>query len=187
MKPIADALQLLLAALDRMELRYAVGGSVASSEYGNYRYTNDVDILVEIESGQVGEFLELLGADFYAGGDTLGAIRLGRSANVIHIPTAYKFDIFPSGGREFPKRELDRRQYRNTLFGGSHIELSVVSPEDAILAKLDWMRQAGGVREQQRRDILSVISVQGEKLDFAYMEEMAEKLGVLPELKKYLQ
>ena len=35
-------------AFDGLSLRYAVGGSVASTQHGEPRLTNDVDILVEL-------------------------------------------------------------------------------------------------------------------------------------------
>ncbi|MBS1826685.1 MAG: hypothetical protein JST93_15320 [Acidobacteria bacterium] len=188
MNGLADAFEKLLAAFDRLEMRYAVGGSVASSEYGTHRFTNDVDILVELDEDRVGDFVDCLSAEFYVDADMIqDAIRRGRSVNVIHIPTASKFDLFPAGNGLFPQRELDRRQFREIEVEGKLIDFAMVSPEDTILAKLDWMRQAGGVSEQQRRDILAVITIQGEKLDRAYLHEMAVELGVLEELNKFLQ
>ncbi|MBL8222564.1 MAG: hypothetical protein JNL62_25215 [Bryobacterales bacterium] len=187
MKPIADAFQALLAVFDRMELRYAVGGSVASSEYGNYRLTNDVDLVVSLREDEVDVLVSELGEDFYADGETLReAIRLGRSANIIHMPTAYKFDLFPAGERPFMHRELERRQYRESAFAGERIEFAMVSAEDAILAKLEWIRQSGGGSEQQRRDILGMLVVQKDRLDRSYLEASAEELGVGDELRQLL-
>ena len=51
------ALLRLLAGLDRMELPYLVGGSVASSVHGFWRATNDVDFFVRIEGAQVEDFI----------------------------------------------------------------------------------------------------------------------------------
>ena len=188
MKHLADAFETLLAAFDRLELPYAVGGSVASSEHGNHRFTNDVDIVVSLREDRVDEFVAALGAAFYADADTIRqAIRLGRSANIIHMATAYKFDLFPAGERPFHHRELQRRQFREASFAGQQIEFAMVSPEDAILAKLDWMRQSGGVSEQQRRDILGIITVQGSRLDRVYLETSALELGVLDDLRRLFE
>lgn len=187
MKPIADAFQALLAAFDRLEMRYAVGGSVASSEYGNYRLTNSVDIVVALREDEVDVLLSALGRDFYADGETLReAIRLGRSANIIHMPTAYKFVLFPAGERPFVHRELERRQYREAAFAGERIEFAMVSAEDAILAKLDRMRQSSGGSEQQQRDTLGMLAVQKDRLDRPYLEASAAELGVADELSTLL-
>lgn len=53
---IAAAFHGVLAALDKLEIRYAVGGSIASSIYGNYRFTNDADILVDLPLSAVEDF-----------------------------------------------------------------------------------------------------------------------------------
>lgn len=188
MKPIADAFQPLLAAFDRLELRYAVGGWVASSEYGNYQLTNDVDIVMSLREDETDVLVSALGEDFYADGETpREAIRLGRSANIIHRPTAYKFDLFPAGARPFMHRELERRQYRESAFAGQRIEFAMVRAEDAILAKLEWMRQSGGGSEQQRRDILGMLTVQRDRLDRCYLETSAVELGVGDELNTLLR
>lgn len=55
MRTAAEAFQTLLAALDKLEVPYAVGGSVASSVYGNYRFTNDVDLVVALREEQVND------------------------------------------------------------------------------------------------------------------------------------
>lgn len=176
MRTAAEAFETLLAALDKLEVPYAVGGSVASSVYGNYRFTNDVDLVVALREEQVKEFLEALGADFYGDAEDIRrAFRIERSANVIHMPTAYKFDLFPASKGGFRARQLSRR-----------LEFATVSPEDTILAKLDWMRQSGGQSEQQLRDILGVIAVQGDRLDRAYLEATAAELGLAEELRRLL-
>jgi hypothetical protein len=49
----ADALRQVLAALDRMEVGYSIGGSVASSEHGIPRTTLDVDLVVDLKPHQI--------------------------------------------------------------------------------------------------------------------------------------
>jgi predicted nucleotidyltransferase len=61
---IGDALERVLAAFDKLKIRYAAGGSVASSLRGNYRQTNDVDFLVEMRPDQVGELSGCSGPGF---------------------------------------------------------------------------------------------------------------------------
>jgi hypothetical protein len=62
----------------------------------------------------------------------------------------------------------------------------VATAEDAILAKLECYRLGGEQSEQQWRDILGVIAVQGERLDQAYLEAQAAGLGVSDLLKRAL-
>lgn len=96
MNPVAEGFQRVLAALDRLEIPHAVGGSMASSLRGNYRQTNDIDIFIEMPLGHVGEFAAQLGPDFYADASQMEeAFGRGRPCNVIHQNSAFKFDLFP--------------------------------------------------------------------------------------------
>src|SRR6185312_9873517 len=103
------AFDLVRSALERARVRYAVGGSCASTAFGEPRFTNNVDILAEFTHENVDGFLRHLPESFYVDADeALSAIRRGRPFNVIHMPTVLKFDFFPS--RAFPLgiEELDR-------------------------------------------------------------------------------
>ena len=175
---VGDALQRVLAAFDKLELRYAAGGSVASSLRGNYRQTNDVDFLVEMRPDQVVEFVRLLGPEFYADPEALtAAFQRGRPYNVIHQRSAFKFDLFPAAG-SFASSELDRRTYAELDFFGDKIELAAVSAEDALLAKLRWFRLGGESSEQQWRDMMGIVAIQGGRLDQHYLRLWAKELGV---------
>jgi hypothetical protein len=44
----SDAFSLMLSSLERAGVRYAVGGSWASTAFGEPRFTNDVDVLADI-------------------------------------------------------------------------------------------------------------------------------------------
>ena len=92
----AEAFAHLLKVLDRMEIPYLVGGSVASSIHGITRPTMDADIVADLKPSQVDEFVSLLKVDFYADGQTIrDALARGRSFNLIHYATTFKIDIFP--------------------------------------------------------------------------------------------
>lgn len=81
----------LLAGLDRLEIRYMVTGSAASSSYGVWRATNDVDIVVDLRQEQVADFVSEFESSFYIAREQVEqAIRLGRSFNLIHLGSFYK-------------------------------------------------------------------------------------------------
>jgi hypothetical protein len=70
-----DGFRRLLAAIDRLELRYFVAGSVASSFHGLLRYTNDVDLVVAIVLDSADDFVnELIKEEFYVDGDTIRCV-----------------------------------------------------------------------------------------------------------------
>ena len=145
----ADAFEPLRAALEREGIRYAVGGSWASTAFGEPRFTNDVDVLAEFTEENVGRFLGSLPDAFYNDAEeALAAIRQGRSFNVIYMPMAFKFDLFPAAAFTIGREELDRSIYLSDT-GLAKAPTPFVTPEDILLAKLFWFRSGGEVSEVQ--------------------------------------
>ena len=108
----AAAFEPVRFALERAGIRYAIGGSWASTAFGEPRFTNDVDILADFTEEALQGFLGNLPDSFYADAEeALPAIRRGRSFNVIHMPMAFKFDFFPADAFTLGMEELDRAIY----------------------------------------------------------------------------
>jgi hypothetical protein len=174
----ADAFDLVRLALERAEVRYAVGGSWASTAFGEPRFTNDVDILAEFTQENLHGFLCNLPETFYVDADeALSAIRRGRPFNAIHMPTVLKFDFFPAGAFPLGPEELDRAVSLEDT-GLSKEPTRFVTPEDILLAKLYWFKSGGEVSEVQWRDLKSVVRGCANTLDRKYLEQSAAKLGV---------
>jgi imidazolonepropionase-like amidohydrolase len=78
----ASAFRDLLAVLDRLEIPFFAGGSVASGTHGLPRQTNDIDLVADLVADQIAELCEALHAAFYADAEAIGrAIATGRSFN----------------------------------------------------------------------------------------------------------
>ena len=52
----------------------------------------------------------------------------------------------------------------------------LASPEDVVLRKLEWYKAGGAVSERQWLDVLGVVKVQAQVLDYAYLRQWAEQL-----------
>lgn len=162
--------------LDSLGIRYAIGGSVASALYGTVRFTRDADITVEPFVPFADRFYELLKEEFYVSREAMEeALKSRSSFNLIHFQTAFKIDLFIQGSDEFENRLLGRRHMMR-LSDLSHKEVCVVSPEDIILLKLRWFVMTGGASERQWNDVLGVLGVQGEALDYDYLTGWAREL-----------
>ena len=51
-------------AMERAQVPYFLGGSLASSLQGEPRSTNDIDFVLELRAAQVRPLIDALGADF---------------------------------------------------------------------------------------------------------------------------
>jgi len=165
-------------ALESIGIDYVIGGSIASSLYGKVRFTQDVDMTVEPFEGKADEFFRLVRSDFYISWDAMQqALRQRSSFNVVHLESAFKIDVFIRKDTEFERQLLTRRKFVK-LSERSKKAFSVVSAEDIILLKLRWYQQGGCSSERQWEDILSVLEVQTDGLDFEYLKKWSAILGV---------
>jgi hypothetical protein len=175
MEPLSQVLKEITAALDRVGIRYAVGGSVASSVRGIWRSTLDVDLVADIRPAQAAELAAALGPEWYAdAGIMRNAIEAGRSFNVIHQRLAHKVDIFPATD-DFHATQLERATVIG--LGGEKIPCAVTSAEDILLAKLRWYKDGGGISDRQWDDIVGIIVTNG-PLDSDYLRQWSVRLGV---------
>ena len=185
----AQALARLAEVLDRMEVRYAIGGSVASSAHGTPRTTLDVDLVVDLRPEQIDEFAAELGNEFYVDPDQMrDAFRRGRAANLIHFKTAWKFDLFPLQPDPYSQTAIGRRIFREVRpNAGETVECAVTTPEDTILRKLQWYRAGGETSERQWTDLCGMIRAAGGQFDMIYLREWAASLGVTDLLERLLR
>lgn len=178
-----EIIKILTDILDELKIEYAISGSIASSIYGTPRFTQDADITVQPFSSVAEQFYKRLKDSFYISKEAMyQAINSQGSFNIIHFETAFKMDVFTANG-EF-ERLLLTRSKKNKIEESIDKFFSLVSPEDIILLKLRWYRQSDCVSERQWTDILGVLSVQKESLDFDYLKNWAAKLGLTKLLEK---
>lgn len=176
-------LEKLTDVLDRLNIAYVIGGSFASSAYGAVRFTQDADITVQSFSSVAEQLYEILKSDFYISKEAMyQALQNRTNFNIIHLTTAFKIDIFIQKEDEFQMQMLSHS--RKLPLGKSAKKVSFVSPEVIILLKLDWFRQSGCDSERQWSDVQGVLAAQKENLDFDYLKNWANKLGLSELLQK---
>ncbi len=168
-----DFLARLVGKLEDAGIPYMVSGSLGSSLHGEPRATNDIDLVIDPTAGQLSTFIQSLGEKYYVSPKAAQEAFRNRSMfNVIDYQTGWKADLIIRKDRPFSLEEF-RRRIPASVVG---IQVSVISPEDVILSKLEWSKDSQS--EQQLRDALGVAVVQWETLDKVYMRLWARELGV---------
>jgi hypothetical protein len=85
-EPIAVTL-LVIEALNDLEVRYVIGGSLASALHGVARATMDADLVADLKPQHVRPLVEKLAGAFYVDEDAVRtAVASRRSFNAIHPP-----------------------------------------------------------------------------------------------------
>lgn len=175
-----DLVALFVAPLNRLGLRYFVTGALAAGMYGEPRLTNDVDLVVELlERDEIRLHNAFDESAFYV--PPLEVIHAERSRarhghfNLIHHDTAYKADVYLVGDEPLHHWALERRE--RVIVEGEPVWLA--PPEYVIIRKLQFFRNGGSARHV--RDIRSMVSVLGDRIDHAALEEQAAALGLAAE------
>lgn len=175
--PIQVAL-VVAEALEACQVRYLIGGSLASSMSGEPRTTLDIDMVVDLRPNDVPRFVGHLKGAFYADELTLRrAAAEHSSSNIIHLKTSMKVDLFVMGGTPLDEEQMTRRR-RVRISADPDRFLYVYTPEDILLQKLRWYRLGGETSEHQWRDVLGIVRVQAGRLDAAYLQRSAAILRV---------
>ena len=174
MEPI-DLLAFATTALERLGLRYLVTGSMATIAYGEPRFTNDIDIVVELPPEAIDDIARTFPDDEFrvSRSAMVDALRLHRQFNVIHPRSGLKIDFFVASPSAFDQMRLSRGQRLPVLVQGT---ACFATPEDVILKKLQYFHE--GRSQKHVRDILGVLRILGDKIDRSYIEEWAARLGV---------
>ena len=169
---------LVTHVLEQIGIPYAVGGSLASSLHGVMRSTLDVDIVADMKLEHIQPLVAALSKEFYADDEMMkDAIEHHSSFNLIHYETAFKVDIFICKLRAFDQMQLERRK-TSIIATDPDQTVYVTSPEDTILAKLEWYRMGGEQSDRQWRDILGVMKTRAGELDLEYLRKWASELKV---------
>ncbi len=174
-----DQIELLRTAtniLDRLRIPYCVVGSMASMCYGETRFTNDLDLLIDLKLEQVAALCaEFPEPEYYVSeAAATEAAKHRRQFNVIHVPSSFKIDFMLVKSAAWNQRQISRRQRKEYATG---LNIEVAAPEDVILGKLVYYKE--GESPKHLRDIAAMLQVNGDLIDRDDVAKWADELGVL--------
>lgn len=175
--PIAVAVH-FTAVLEDLGIRHLVGGSLASSIHGEPRSTNDIDILADFRDEHVAPFVEAVEEEYYVSGSAVReAIRSGGSFNAIHTSGAVKVDVFIAGSDPFNQERLEQREHLQVAEAPAP-RVFMDTAEHSVLRKLEWYRRGGETSDRQWGDVVSILRIQGTRLDRTRLDTWAARLEV---------
>src|ERR1019366_5285747 len=182
----ADLLEAILplsAVLEKLRIPYYMQGTIANSFYGMQRTTFNVDVVADFYLEQIGDLQEQL-KPFYAIDVQVmrDATCLRTYFEIVHIESLIMVKVLLSQTFDF-ERQIYQRVQQHKLSEECQ-PVCVASPEDIILTQLRQYRIEGERADDQWNEILGVLKVQGTGLDFAYLEQWAQKLEIVDLLRK---
>jgi len=171
----SDLLRHLVAALEKLGTRYFVTGSTASLFFGEPRFTNDIDVVVDLREGDIRGFCaEFPEPEFYLSEEAVRrAVAQRGSFNILHPASGLKVDVIVPADTMFNRSRFSRIRRIRT---DPDLQASFTSAEDLIVKKMEFFREGGS--EKHLRDIAGILKISGKALDYDYIESWAENLGL---------
>ena len=167
-----EVLSLVTHALDDTGIAYMITGSIAMNYHATPRMTRNIDIVIELNSGDLDSIVKLFQLDFYLDSDSIkDAIINQEMFNIIHSKSVLKLDFIVK--KESPYRVTEFQRRRQVVIDG--IPLWIVSPEDLVLSKLFWAKDTKS--ELQIRDVKNMLFAVHD-IDLQYIQKWVKEMNL---------
>ncbi|MDX1964423.1 MAG: hypothetical protein SFX18_14825 [Pirellulales bacterium] len=165
----AEILLRVIDALEIVGIPYVLFGSFASNVYGIMRATLDADIVIQTAHGQHTTLRTALLPEFSIDPQMQFETVSGTvKTAVTHNATVFLIELFELSADPHDQARFARRQKLPL----ENRDVYVLTPEDVLVTKLNWLQIAN--RGKDLADIKGVIAVQGDALDWPYIENWCE-------------
>lgn len=181
-----ELLKFAAQALARLNIRYAIVGSFASSVWGEPRFTQDIDIVVALNLEHAESICQAFPAPKFYVSEAVArdAVERHGQFNVIHPSSGNKIDFMIAGDGSWSASQLQRARLLPVFPG---VEVRFAAPEDVILGKLIYFYYRESGSDKHLRDIAGILKISGEIIDRQYVERFARELGVSEHWQAVLQ
>jgi hypothetical protein len=166
---------LIADRLNATGIKWMATGSIAAMSYGEYRVTNDIDIVLLLAGSDIDKLVATFPLEeFYCPPADVIAIEAARDKhghfNLIHHETGFKADVYIAGKDPLSHWALEQRQ-------GIKLQDSriwIAPAEYVIIGKLEFYREGGS--EKHLRDIRGMVAVTD--VDRAFLEKEIGRRGL---------
>ena len=158
---------------------YMLVGALSTNFYSAARSTKDADIVVQANLGETARLIERHFPSLRAD-PQLGFEGVTATPQIILRSTADQFVVELFGLSDDPHDQ--QRFARRHCIDWEGTPTWVATAEDALITKLRWAQSVG--REKDIADARSVMAVQGDALDWPYIEPWCDRHGSRPLLER---
>jgi len=170
-----DGVRAVLDALTAADIPHMVTGGLVANAHGIARSTKDADIVIQVDGADFAAFERALPPDISLDPQISFETITGSRRQILRVSgTEFTIELFflsadPHHRERFARRiwkhlpDLDRDGWMATA-------------EDMVIQKVRWNR------DKDRDDATSILGVQGDALDFPYIERWCREHGTLERL-----
>lgn len=163
-------LQKIVEIFEKEEIGYMIVGGFAMSFYNRFRFTADIDCVIQIYSHDVEKIVQYF-PDWLAFIEGFKeSTEKGLMFNLTDFETGIKYDFMPYQDSDYAWTAFERRRKENFM----EIECYISSPEDLIISKLQWY--AASKSAKQLEDIKFLLKE--EKLNQQYIDIWTKRLNI---------
>src|SRR5262249_23670228 len=136
----SELLRGIAVAFENLGLAYLVTGSTATIAYGDPRFTNDIDVVVDLPANRIDSLLAAFPSpEFYLSRSAVESAVARRSQfNIIHPTSGLKVDVIVASNSPFDRERLRRARHLSVLPDRT---ISFASAEDVILKKMEYFQE----------------------------------------------
>jgi hypothetical protein len=175
-----DALLALVKAFTEADFPYMVVGSYSSNFFGIPRSTKDADVVVHLPSERWTELPGILPAGIELDDQMSFEMVTSTRREILRVKgSIFEIELFRLSDDPHDLSRFARRS-RKEIFPGEFVYLPTA--EDVIVQKLRWASSAK--RPKDYSDTVAVMQVQGNRLDWRYIEEWCGEHATLELLEK---
>ena len=165
------ALKKIISVFEEEQIPYMIVGGLALSYYNRYRFTANIDCVIQIYSFQVGKIVKHFPDWLPFLSRFEENLEKGLLFNITDFETGIRYDFMPYQDSAYDRTAFERRKAVPFF----EIRCFIASPEDLLISKLRWY--AISKSGKQLDDIKFLL--QEESLDRPYLEIWVNRLNML--------
>ena len=172
-----EAVCALLDALASAGVEHMVTGGLVSNAYGIARSTHDADIVVQMQSGNFAAFGRSLPAALRLDPQISFETITGSQRHIVELSgSPFRIELFFLGPDAHHQERFGRRVWK--YLPDLERDAWIATAEDMVIQKVRWNR------DKDRDDARNILAVQGDALDFAYIEKWCDAHGTRERLEE---